>query len=103
VDIDHTWISDITATLTAPDGTAVEVLANSGGSRDFIVGTFASDGTGYAEMGYSTSTTSTEYTQPDMTPFVGGAAEGDWSLVLDDVYGGDDGTLNSWGLTFTCE
>ncbi|MEC7949625.1 MAG: proprotein convertase P-domain-containing protein [Myxococcota bacterium] len=104
VDISHSYVGDITGTLSAPDGTSVEILTNRGYSADDIVGTFAADGSGFAQYIYtSTSGNAYTYAQPDMSDFIGVDAAGDWTFTIDDTYSGDDGTLNSWGLTFTCQ
>lgn len=102
VDIDHSYLGDVEGTLTAPDGTVVTIFDGRGYGADRLVGTFASDSSGYAEYNYTGSSYTYEYAQPDMSSLLGVSAEGSWTLSIEDTYTGDTGTLNSWGLTFSC-
>lgn len=102
VDIDHSYLGDVEGTLTAPDGTVVTIFDGRGYGADRLVGTFASDSSGYAEYNYTGSSYTYEYAQPDMSSLLGVSAEGSWTLSIEDTFSGDTGTLNSWGLTFSC-
>lgn len=90
LDMSHTYIGDVTATLSAPDGTAVDLHAGSGGSADDIIGSYAMDGTG------------TLTAAGDLNDFLLLSGAGDWTLDIYDSYYGDDGTLNSWDITLGC-
>ncbi len=75
VDITHTYIGDLKVELVAPDNT-VRILHNHiGGSDDDIVKTYTPD-------------------------FGSVSINGDWQLRLYDNYDADEGTLNSWSITF---
>jgi subtilisin-like proprotein convertase family protein len=90
LDISHTYKGDVTATLYAPDGTAVDLHRNTGGSADDIIGSYASDGTG------------TLSAADDLNDFLLVNGGGDWTLEIYDSYYGDDGTLNAWDITLGC-
>ncbi|MGQ8365734.1 S8 family serine peptidase [Glaciecola sp. 1036] len=77
VDITHTYSGDLVLTLTSPMGTAVTLRANQGGGTDDIVESYLTDA------------------------FNGEVATGDWVLNVLDVYNGDNGTINTWGLAIT--
>lgn len=77
VDIQHTWIGDLTVSLTSPQGTTVTLHERSGGNQDDLV------------QSYSVENFNTE------------VATGDWTLTVTDTVGADTGTLNSWSLTFS--
>lgn len=77
VNISHTWIGDLTVTLTSPSGTTAALHSTSGGSEDNIDTTFSS------------------------SAFNGEVATGDWILSVTDSAPGDSGTLNNWALTIT--
>lgn len=77
VNITHTWIGDLTVTLTSPAGTVATLHAGAGGSADDIDQSFASD------------------------KFDGENAAGDWTLTVVDAASADTGTLNNWNLTLT--
>ncbi len=87
VNISHTWIGDVTMTLTSPAATPVVLHARSGGSSDDIIGNYPLD---FAP-------------DEDLSTFVGEDGMGDWVLDLTDSASGDDGTFNSWGLNLVCQ
>ena len=86
VDIDHTWIGDLTVQLIGPEGQMITLHNRSGSSNDDIVGnwpaTLVVEGPG------------------SLDDFIGYNNAGPWVLVVADHVGSDTGTLNSWGLNF---
>jgi len=76
LNITHPHVSDLTVTLTAPDGTSA-LLVNHPGS-----------GTG---AGIVFETTANDFWGED--------AKGNWTLTVTDNVTGNAGTLNSWTLT----
>lgn len=86
-DISHTYRGDLNVELTSPLGTSVLVLATSFDSTDDYIGVVPVE------------------IIPDnpLTPFNGEALAGTWTLFLEDTFGGDTGTLNSWALLPTCQ
>ncbi len=86
IDIDHTWIGDLTVQLIGPDSQVINLHNRSGGSSDDIIGnwptTLLVDGPG------------------SLDDFIGTSNAGAWVLVVSDHVGSDTGTLNSWGLHF---
>lgn len=80
LDITHTWIADLTVTLTGPSGLSINLHNRSGGEIDNIVKTF--------------DTT----TLPALTGLLGKDAKGIWSLQVTDTAGRDVGKLNRWSL-----
>jgi hypothetical protein len=88
IDITHTYKGDVLLDLTAPDGVTIVRLHNgTGGSTDDIKETYGANATAPAES---------------LTAFNGIQAMGDWTLRVEDTAGGDTGTVNVWGLNFTC-
>ena len=77
VDITHTYIGDLTVSLTSPAGTTAVLHSRAGGGADDISQTFNS------------------------SSFNGEIATGDWTLTVVDSANVDTGTLNSWQMTFT--
>ena len=74
VDITHTYRGDLSITLIAPDGTSYTLKTNSIiDSADDVVETYTVD-------------------------VAGASVSGDWTLVVQDHYYGDTGTLNGWTL-----
>ena len=75
INITHTFIGDLTITLTSPAGTSAILHNQEGGSADNIDKTFSTDA------------------------FSGESATGDWTLTVVDSWGADVGTLNNWSIT----
>ncbi|MCH0542911.1 S8 family serine peptidase [Streptomyces sp. MUM 203J] len=76
VDIKHTYRGDLVIDLVAPDGTAYRLKNNSG-----------SDGADNVNTTYTVNASNE-------------VANGTWTLRVQDVYAGDTGYIDSWGLTF---
>jgi subtilisin-like proprotein convertase family protein/tellurite resistance protein len=87
VELAHTYKGDLTLTLTAPDGTRVNLHDRAGRSGDDIRGTFP---TTLAAAG-------------DLGALKGKDVRGDWTLSVVDSAGQDVGTLESWGVRITTE
>jgi len=88
VNINHTWQGDLGIDLVSPTGTVVRLHNHSGGSADDVIGnyplTLVVEGPGA------------------LADFVGQSTAGVWTLMIEDTAGGDTGTLNDWGINFTC-
>jgi subtilisin-like proprotein convertase family protein/subtilisin family serine protease len=80
VNIAHTYIGDLRVDLIAPDGTAVALHNNSGGSADNIVKTYS-----VQEV-------------PALRPLLAKPIRGTWKLRVVDTFRLDVGKLNSWRL-----
>jgi gliding motility-associated-like protein len=102
LDINHTWTSDVTLKLTSPSGTQITIFDN-GCSGDNIMVTLDDEATNLL----STCLTPLAYPNSPYKPFTalsaydGQNAAGIWTLTVTDNVTGDQGTLNSWGLTYT--
>lgn len=96
----HTYTSDLTITLTAPDGSSVDLYVEEtgGGDANLINTVFSDAATDPISNGVNPYTGSF---QPN-TPFSGltGPANGTWQIHIVDNYALDAGTLNSWSLAF---
>ena len=77
VDISHTWIGDLTVTLTSPSGTTGILHNKTGGSTQNLVQTFST------------------------SAFNGESTAGDWTLNVADHADADTGTLNNWSITIS--
>ncbi|UED83356.1 S8 family peptidase [Streptomyces profundus] len=75
VDITHTWVGDLTVSLTSPEGASYLLRERSGGSADDIQATYRVAGAGVD-------------------------ADGTWTLEVTDSATLDQGTLNAWALQF---
>jgi subtilisin-like proprotein convertase family protein len=82
LDISHTYIGDLRISLVSPMGTTVVLHDRSGGSSNDIL------------TWYDTETQPAE----PLTAFNGENSYGQWRLIIEDLAGGDQGSLNAWSL-----
>ncbi|MFC5071786.1 S8 family serine peptidase [Kitasatospora cinereorecta] len=76
VDIKHTYRGDLLVELVAPNGSSAQLKGTSSSdSADNVITTYTVDASGVA-------------------------ATGTWKLRVTDIYSGDTGYIDSWGLTF---
>lgn len=80
VNIAHTYIGDLRVDLLAPDGTAVALHSQSGGSADDLVRTY------------------TVANKPALRGLLGKPVRGRWQLRVVDAFRLDEGRLRSWRL-----
>ena len=82
VDIPHTYIGDLRVSLNAANGTAIVLHAGSGGSTDNLVKRYTNEDTAV------------------LATLIGKQGQGLWTLKVSDLFGQDQGRLQSWGLEF---
>jgi subtilisin-like proprotein convertase family protein len=80
VNITHTYIGDLRVDLIAPDGTAVVLHNNTGGSADDLVQIYSVENT------------------PALRPYLNRPIRGRWQLRVRDTFRLDVGRLNRWRL-----
>lgn len=122
----HTWVGDLVATLTAPNGDSAQFLVRPGGtsstsfgnSADFSGGPYVFVNSGglpfptaspptpvppgtYNRFNNPLVTPNPPTDTDDFTVFHGDTADGTWTLEIGDWAGGDTGGLASWSLTVT--
>jgi subtilisin-like proprotein convertase family protein len=112
LNITHTYDGDITLNLKAPNGSIYNLSWENGGSGDNYTnttfsstaaniiytgtapytGTFAAEGASGVGIAPNLSNV-TAWSNLFSTP------NGAWSLIVTDLYGGDNGTIDSWSIT----
>lgn len=100
LDITHTWISDLTVRLTAPDGRSIALARNAGGDGDGFSGTVFDDAAAESVDEGQAPFTGTFRPSEPLSTFDGINVNGEWTLTVVDEYGADIGTLDRWALTF---
>lgn len=101
LDIDHTWDADITATLETPDGTQIQLFSGVGGDgNDFNNTCLNQQASGSITTGSAPFNGSYKPANSLGIANNGQNPNGNWKLMIHDGYGGDEGTLNNWSLTF---
>ncbi|MCB0328261.1 MAG: proprotein convertase P-domain-containing protein [Bdellovibrionales bacterium] len=105
LNINHTFAGDLEITLISPLGTEVVVVTDVGGANDDVfTGTLFDDQATDAAVNFvfqNLVPVSTLIPEGALGAFTGEDPNGTWTLRIFDDAGGDIGTLNSWGLTFS--
>ena len=100
MNVTHTWINDLLATITSPTGTVISLFANQCSpsvSVNNIVATF--DDAGVAVVcGNNPGISGTVIPAQSLSAFNGQSSTGTWTLTIPDAFNQDGGTLNSWSL-----
>jgi len=111
LNITHSWVGDLSAFLTAPDGTTIVLFDQPGttgggfgcSANDILVNLYDS-ASGSADLLENTCNTTPPAISGDFEPmesfaaFLGESAAGTWTLSIFDGVDNDGGALNSWSL-----
>ncbi|ESU19430.1 fpp1 protein [Flavobacterium cauense R2A-7] len=99
MNITHTWINDLTATLISPSGTQVQLFVQPCTSADIqnIVATFDDSGANVV-CGTNPGITGTVKSSQLLSALNGQSSTGTWTLRIFDGFNQDGGTINSWSL-----
>ncbi|MFC1759008.1 Calx-beta domain-containing protein [Planctomycetota bacterium] len=101
-DISHTWAADLDVSLIAPDGTEINLFTDVGGSGDNFTNTVLDDEAGTAINNAQAPFTGTFRPENQALSTVDGInPNGTWTLVIQDDYSQDGGSLNQWSLEIT--
>ena len=98
VNITHTWLEDLTLTLTSPSGTVIILAANLGGEEDnYTNTTFDDSATTKINLG-SPPFTGTFAPQVNLSNLIDEETYGDWLLKVVDSQLEDTGEIVNWSL-----
>ncbi|WP_290800316.1 reprolysin-like metallopeptidase [Flavobacterium sp.] len=100
MNVTHTWINDLTATLTSPSGTVVQLFSrecNPNASINNVVATFDDSGVAIV-CGNNPGISGTVMPRQSLSAFNGQSSTGTWTLTISDAFNQDGGNLNSWSL-----
>lgn len=113
IDITHSWVGDVTITITSPNGTSAVIYdrpgvpaSTYGCSGNNIVATFDDEAINPIETECATTEPAISgnfIPQNPLSVFDGENTQGDWIITVSDSVSADGGTLNSWGITFNYE
>ncbi|WP_298364551.1 proprotein convertase P-domain-containing protein [uncultured Lutibacter sp.] len=103
INLNHTWVQDLTITLTSPDGISILLFENNCGDEDNLAITYDDEASNYIICG-SSPVSGTFKPVNSLTGFYNNNEEskGNWQLEIHDGYSGDDGELLNWSLEI-CE
>ena len=99
INVKHTYINDLTATLISPSGTEVQLYARpcTDTAIQNIIATF--DDAGIAVVcGTNPGISGTVQPKSALSAFNGLNSTGTWTLKIADAFNQDGGVLNSWSL-----
>lgn len=97
LNLTHTYLGDVTATLISPSATQVQLFLEPCGAGANANATF--DDSGSAPIcGSSPALSGVIRASQLLSAFNGQSSTGTWTLRLRDPYNGDGGDLNSWSL-----
>ncbi len=100
LNITHTYVGDLTATLIAPDGTRAKLVSRSGGAGDNFANTTFSDSALISINSAAAPFSGSYKPLESLSVFAGKSYYGLWSLEITDSADGDVGVLNDWRVTF---
>ncbi|WP_394747565.1 zinc-dependent metalloprotease [Spongiimicrobium salis] len=102
LDLDHSFVSDLTIRLTSPSGTSVDLVSGSCGNGRNISATFDDAGSSLACTN-NPAITGTVRPLGALANFNGESSLGEWTLTINDTANGDGGTLNAFSLEICVE
>ena len=98
LDITHSWVEDLRASLTSPSGTVVQLFSHVCGNGDDVNATFNDDGFSVACAFSSPAISGVIRPDQPLSAFAGESAQGEWVLTVYDDADKDGGTLNAFSL-----
>lgn len=104
LNVDHNLLEDLRITLTSPSRTTVTLVANACGNFKNIDATFDDDADAFicgadSDVGIS----GTVMPSGSLNSFKGESILGEWVLEIQDIAGGDGGSLNAFSLDICIE
>ncbi|MDX1315609.1 MAG: proprotein convertase P-domain-containing protein, partial [Eudoraea sp.] len=102
LDIDHTYLSDLTIRLISPSGTEVILMSSSCGSNQNINATFDDDATPFS-CGGNPGISGIVKPLGSLSSFNGESTLGTWILEVSDNVPSDGGLINGFSLTICAE
>lgn len=102
LDISHTYDSDLTIHLIAPDGTEINLISGIGGGDDNFTNTCLNQSASQTIVSASAPFTGSFKPQETLGNMNNGQnGNGTWTLRIVDNYAADVGIVNSWSITFS--
>jgi subtilisin-like proprotein convertase family protein len=99
MNVTHSWINDLVATLISPTGTQINLFTNPcvSDAIEDIDATFSDNGIAIV-CGNNPGISGTVLPNQSLSGLTGQSSTGTWTLRIRDAYNEDGGALNSWGL-----
>lgn len=99
MNVTHTWINDLVATLISPTGTQINLFTNPcvSDAIEDIDATFSDNGIAIV-CSNNPGISGTVLPNQALSALIGQTSTGTWTLRIRDAYNQDGGALNSWEL-----
>lgn len=101
IDISHTSVGQLRATLTSPSGTQINLFSEVGGTGDHFTDTVFDDQATIPIEAGTAPFTGRFIPEAPLSALANEDVNGTWSLSIRDLARGERGTLNSWSLEVT--
>ena len=100
-DITHTYLADLHIWIISPSGTIVGLVSANGGGEDNYTNT-CFDQNAVTPIGSGSAPFTGSYIPIDNLGEINNETDGNglWTLRIQDTWAQDEGTLNSWSITF---
>lgn len=98
LDITHTWVSDLTISLTSPSGTTVQIISGICDEVQDIRAIFSDTGD-HINCNNNPAIGGTVKPSGSLTDFRGESLKGTWTLTVRDAHAEDGGSINSFSIT----
>jgi len=98
IEINHSWINDLTATLQSPAGTKVILFDQICGNENYIDLSFGMEGPSHSNLPCPPASSAVFQPQEALTELVGQPIAGTWTLLVKDHFNLDGGQLDNWAL-----
>ncbi|MFP9114951.1 reprolysin-like metallopeptidase [Flavobacterium sp. RHBU_3] len=98
MEMNHSWISDVNATLISPAGTEIILFAGQCGDKDDLNASFRDSGSPLSCAETAPTISGIIAPQQALSTLYGESAQGTWTLQIEDTYAGDGGAVTAWSL-----
>ena len=98
VGLTHTWLADLTISLTSPAGTEVVLVTGACSNQDDIDAVFDDAGVDFMCATSFPAITGTLAPSSPLSAFIGEDSAGDWTLTVIDGFNQDGGSLDAFAL-----
>ncbi len=99
LDITHSWIADLSVSITSPNGTTVSLLDNICAAQNNILITHDDSGAPYNTIPCPPNG-GTYKSDELLSAFIGEQVNGTWTLTVSDNTNNDGGSIDAWGFEY---
>jgi subtilisin-like proprotein convertase family protein/subtilisin family serine protease len=100
IDLSHSYVSDLVATLISPDGVRAKLFEFNGGDGQAFANTVFDEDASISIVDGQAPFSGSFRPLESLDTLLGGTIAGTWTLEIQDVAPEDVGTLNEWELLF---